>query len=104
MRLGPRQLGPAAVRPYARRPGNVGAAAAVRVRPAPPPAGPIDPLGRDPALARIEAALLLADEPLTARRLGEVCGVGDGTVARRLVDRLAELYVADGSAFAVVEI
>jgi len=104
MRPSPRPLGPAAARPHSRRPGNVGPPAAVRPGLQPPAAGPADPLGRDPQLARVEAALILADEPLTARRLAEVCGLADGTEARRLVDRLAGLYEADGSAFQVEEV
>jgi segregation and condensation protein B len=100
----PRPFGPAALRPYTRRPGNVGPPAVLRRRPRPPDAGPTDPLGRDTALARVEAALMLADEPLTVRRLAEACDLADGTEARRSVDRLAELYDADGSAFRIEEI
>ena len=104
MRVPARQFGPAAARPSTRRPGNVGPPPAVRGRPRDPDAPPADPLGRDPALARVEAALMLADEPLTARRLAEVCDLADGTAARRVVDRLAALLDADGAAFAVEEI
>src|SRR5437868_5321028 len=57
-----------------------------------PDAGPEAPargeLARDAALAMIEAALLVADEPLTARKLAAVAGVKDGTEARRLVRKL----------------
>jgi segregation and condensation protein B len=104
MHISPRPLGPATVRPYFRRPGNVGPPAVVRLRPQARDRGPTDPLGRDATLARIEAALMLADEPLTARRIAEVSSVGDGTAARRLVERLAWLYTADASAFRVEEI
>jgi len=39
-----------------------------------------DPLARDPLLAALEAALLMADEPLPGRRLAQVIGVeADGT-------------------------
>jgi segregation and condensation protein B len=99
-----RQLGPTAFRPPTRRPGNVGPPLALRLRSAEPDAGPTDPLGRDAALARVEAALVLADEPLTARRLAEACDLADAAEARRLVDRLGELYEADGTAFRVEEI
>ncbi len=62
------------------------------------------PLARDAALARVEAALFVADEPLTAKRLATAAGVGDGTEARRLVKRLQTLYEQDGSAFQVEEV
>jgi segregation and condensation protein B len=61
-------------------------------------------LARDPALARLEAALFAADEPLTARRLAAVAGLADGTEARRLVRKLQGLYDQDGSAFQVEEL
>jgi segregation and condensation protein B len=99
-----RPLGPAALRPFTRRPGNVGPPTVLRRRPRKDETGPSDPLGRDAALARVEAALMLADEPLTPRRLAEVCDLADGAEARRQVDRLAGLYDADGSAFRVEEI
>ncbi len=59
---------------------------------------------RDPRLAWLEAALLAADEPLTARRLATAAGLGDGTEARRLVRKLQALYDADGTAFQVQEV
>jgi segregation and condensation protein B len=61
-------------------------------------------LARDSRLALVEAALLAADEPLTARRLAAVAGLTDGTLARRLVRRLQELYDQDGTAFQVEEL
>jgi segregation and condensation protein B len=67
-------------------------------------AAPTDPHGRDPKLARLEAVLLIADEPLAARRLADVAGLADAAEARRLIDRLRGLYAADGSAFQVEEI
>jgi segregation and condensation protein B len=59
---------------------------------------------RDPRLALVEAALLAADEPLTARRLAAAAGLADGNEARRLVHRLQALYDADGTAFQVEEL
>jgi segregation and condensation protein B len=60
-------------------------------------------LGRDHRLASIEAALLVADEPLTPRRLAAIAGLTDPTEVRRLVRRLQSLYDRDGSAFRVEE-
>jgi segregation and condensation protein B len=63
-----------------------------------------DALERDIRLATVEAALIAADEPLTARRLTAVAGLADATEARRLVARLQSLYEQDGSAFQVEEL
>lgn len=71
---------------------------------APAPRGGQGPLGRDPALARVEAALFAADEPLTARRLASAAEVADAAEARRLVRRLAGLYDQGDSAFQVEEV
>jgi segregation and condensation protein B len=103
---GPRRFfGSAAVRSATQRPGNVGPPAVIRFWPRTSEnITPSDPLGRDAALACVEAALILADEPLTARRIAEVCDLADVTEARRLVDRLAELYEADQTAFCIEEI
>jgi segregation and condensation protein B len=61
-------------------------------------------LARDAPLALVEAALLVADEPLTARRLAAVAGLADGGEARRQVRRLQALYDRDGTAFQVQEL
>jgi segregation and condensation protein B len=61
-------------------------------------------LGRDARLARVEAALFDADEPLTPRRLATVADLADAGEARRLVRRLQLFYDQDGSAFQVEEI
>jgi segregation and condensation protein B len=63
-----------------------------------------DPHARDARLARVEAALFLADEPLTARKLASAAGLTDTAEARRLVQKLRELYDADATAFQVEEI
>jgi segregation and condensation protein B len=97
-------LGPAARRPSSVRPGNAALPAALRLRPEPADAAPADPHGRDARLARLEAALMMADEPLPARRLADAAGLADAAEARRLLDRLRALYDADGSAFQVEEI
>jgi segregation and condensation protein B len=61
-------------------------------------------LARDSTTALVEAALLAADEPLTARRLAQAAGLADGNEARRAVQRLAALYEKDGTAFQVEEL
>ncbi len=104
MRPAPRPLGPASRRPSTRRPGNAVLPAALRLRAEPAETAPTDPLGRDAKLARLEAALMLADEPLAARRLADVAGLADAAEARTLIERLKALYDADGTAFQVEEI
>jgi segregation and condensation protein B len=104
MRFSRPALGPATRRPYSRRPGNVRPPAALRLVPPPTKPTAADPLARDAKLARLEAALFLADEPLAARRLAEVAALADAAEARRLVERLRTLYDADGSAFQVEEL
>ncbi len=61
-------------------------------------------LAREAALALVEAALLAADDPLTARRLATAAGLADAAEARRLVRKLQTLYDKDGSAFQVEEL
>jgi segregation and condensation protein B len=52
----------------------------------------------------VEAALLAADEPLTARKLAQAAGLADAAGARRLVRKLQALYDRDGTAFQVQEV
>lgn len=59
---------------------------------------------RDAKLARLEAALWLADEPLTLHRLAKAAELEGTAEARHLLGRLNELLAADGSAFEVEEI
>jgi len=65
---------------------------------------PADPHVRDAKLARVEAVLLLADEPLAARRIAQVADLHDAGEAHGLVRKLRQLYDADGTAFQVEEI
>ena len=67
---------------------------------APPPG----PHLRGDELARLEAALFLAREPLSTRRLAKLAGLADGTRARTLVRELKRLHEASGSAFRVEQI
>ena len=62
------------------------------------------PGARDALLATVEAALFVADEPLTPRRLAQAARLADAGEARRLVRRLQTLYEEGGSAFQVEEI
>jgi segregation and condensation protein B len=62
------------------------------------------PGARDPLLAAVEAALFVADEPLTPRRLAQAARLTDAAEARRLVRRLRALYEEAGSAFQVEEV
>lgn len=65
------------------------------------------PLGhhvRSAELARLEAALFLAREPLTLRRLARLAGLADGTRARVLVRELRRLHDDAGAAFRVEQI
>jgi len=66
--------------------------------------GPVDPQARDARLARVEAVLLLADEPLPARKIASVADLADAAEARTLLDKLRHLYDADGTAFQLEEI
>jgi len=65
---------------------------------------PFDPYVRDAALGRLEAALFLADEPLSARRLGVLTGIPEAAKIRSLIDRLRLVFDADGSSFQVQEL
>jgi segregation and condensation protein B len=58
---------------------------------------------RTPEIARLEAVLLIAREPLSVRRLAQIARLADGTQARTLVRRLARLYDEQQSAFRVEE-
>jgi segregation and condensation protein B len=98
------RFGTATARPFTRRIGDAPRPLALRGRGDPGEPGPRAPHSRDGKLARVEAVLLLADEPLTARRLAEVAGLADAADARAHVVRLRELYEADGTAFQVEEI
>jgi len=62
------------------------------------------PLGRDADLARLEAVLLLAREPLNSRKLAHHANLADGTLARTLIRRLNERYDAAERAFRVEQV
>lgn len=54
-------------------------------------------------MARVEAVLFLAKEPIPSRKLALLADVEDGARARALVRRLNERYRRVGSAFCAVE-
>jgi len=96
--------GPQLARRPDRRPADHRPPAWYRLRaPAPGPAA-ADPQARDARLARLEAVLFSADEPLTARRLATLAELADAAEARRLVERLRGLYAEEGAAFQVEEL
>ena len=65
----------------------------------------VDPVQvRGDELARVEAALFLAREPLSSRRLAKLARLTDGTRARALALELRGLQVAAGSAVRVEHI
>jgi segregation and condensation protein B len=71
------------------------------------PAGrklPDDPLARSADLARLEAALFSAEEPLAIRRLTEVADLKDATETRALLAQLREHLKSSGAAFGIEEI
>jgi segregation and condensation protein B len=97
--------GPELRRRAGRLPGNHRLAAVYRqLLPRGDPEAPQGELARDTPLALVEAVLLAADEPLTARKLAQAAGLSDATVARHLVHKLQKLYDLDGTAFQVQEV
>jgi segregation and condensation protein B len=90
-------------RPYSQRPGNAARPFTLRNLAEPEAEANTDPLGREPDLARLEAVLMMADEPLPARRLADAIGLETSRV-RELLEKLKSLLEADGSAFQVEEI
>jgi segregation and condensation protein B len=101
---GPRPLGPLARRRSDRLPANHPVPLAYRLSFERGEGASNDPLRRDPALAQLEAALLVADEPLPVRKLAAVAGLPDAATVRRLLKKLQGWYDADGTAFQVAEL
>ena len=63
-----------------------------------------DPLARPVPIARLEAVLLVAREPLPTRKLAHLAGLADGTEARTLIRRLNKLYDQSQCAFRVEQV
>jgi segregation and condensation protein B len=102
----PRQPGLAADKP-ADRPGATRKAGSWRrrlQRPRDAKSAAPDAWTRDAPLARLEAVLFLAREPLNTRKLAQLAHLADGTEARTLVRRLNRFYDETGSAFAAEEL
>ncbi len=55
-------------------------------------------------IARLEAVLFVAKEPLSSRKLGQFASLADGTEARTLIRRLNRRYDSRGFAFRAVEV
>jgi segregation and condensation protein B len=100
---GPR-YGPDRRRPLSERPGNFVAPHLHRQFLISDDSGPSDPQGRDRTLARVEAALLYADEPISPRRLAEVAGLPGVGEAARQIARLRQLYDSGESSFTVADV
>ena len=60
--------------------------------------------GKDDRLARLEAVLLIAKEPLHPRKLSKFAKLDDGTEALTLVSRLNDLYDQSARAFRAEEV
>ena len=103
-------LGSVALRyrqPTARRPWPANMAGSSRGWSAEPePEEPVrkGPTTRSEPMARLEAVLFLAREPLGSRKLADLAGLADGTLARTLVRKLNRIYDLEGCAFRVSEI
>lgn len=98
------KFGSAHLRAYALRPGNTALSPALRGHSSNVEVVSRHPHARDTKLARLEAALFLADEPLQPRKLAEAVGLDGVVEARDLVAQLQQLYDADRSAFQIEEI
>ncbi len=57
-----------------------------------------------PKLARLEAVLFLAQEPLSTRKLAKLADLADGTEARTLVGSLQQQYNRRGSAMQIAAV
>jgi segregation and condensation protein B len=84
--------------------GNRAQPSAYRARPVATEKGVELPGRRDAKLARLEAILWLADEPLAERKLTTAAGLNDVAETRQLIQRLQEVLGADQSAFQVEEL
>ena len=103
MRISSSSRGPAGRRLSTARPGNHRRVPIYDSAPADEPTS-ADPLARDAKLARLEAVLFLADEPVPAKRLAEAAALADAAEVHRLAKRLREFYETDRSPFQIADI
>jgi segregation and condensation protein B len=96
--------GPQLARRPDQHPANARAPSWYRLRTTAPEPESAGPEVRDARLARLEAILFSADEPLTARRLATLAELADSAEARRLVERLRDLYAEEAAAFQLEEL
>ena len=62
------------------------------------------PAAEIPPSALLEAALFLAKEPMSVRRLAQLAGLPEGTRTRQLIRELNKRYDQEQSAFCIVEV
>jgi segregation and condensation protein B len=65
---------------------------------------PTDPMTRDAKTSRLEAALFLADEPLTLKQLVDAAGLQGLEEALKLIRILQNMYEREPTAFQIEEI
>lgn len=59
---------------------------------------------RSPEMAQLEAVLMIADEPLTLRKMAAILNCQDSGAIRQLLAQLQELYDQEGSSFHIEEL
>jgi len=75
------------------------------IEPSPEEVPPVEPLAADlPPLLLLEAALFLAKEPMSSRKLAQLAGLPEKTRPRPLIRELNKRYDREHSAFCVVEV
>lgn len=65
---------------------------------------PLDPRARDQETARVEAVLMIADEPLPPKKIAQAADLPDAASARRILQKLRDDLETDGSAFELLEV
>ncbi|MCA8986570.1 MAG: SMC-Scp complex subunit ScpB [Planctomycetaceae bacterium] len=62
------------------------------------------PCWRDPAMARLEASLFVADAPLSGRKLVDVARLIDVAQCQKLIEQLNQCYDQDRSSFRIEQV
>lgn len=73
----------------------------LRIESAVAPIGSVGSQRRSAKMARLEAALLVTDAPLSPRRLAQVAALADATEARTLINRLNAAYEISAAPFRI---